>query len=265
MNPYLSEYPRYLWQLLSGFRARHEVTLAQFRERDLSDHLGDDRRLCVLDLANGRLRPQYALLKARGHSVYGIDLVNRPRSSANDIAYRAARRLYTWKLGIPNGAVVPDLLVCGDVGQLPFPSARFDVVTSIAAFEHFLDVPRVVAEIERILRPGGLVWVCIHLFSSPSGGHNVSFTEIPLRHVPIGIDPWDHLRSRHLPFHVPLNEWRKDHYLATFARHFVIVKQYCAMREGEDLLTPALATELSAYSRDELTSAAYVILARKIA
>ena len=264
MNPYLGEYPRYLWQLLSGFRARHEITLAQFRERDLSSYAEDGRRLRVLDLANGRLRPQYALLKARGHDVYGIDLVNRPRSSGSDIAYQAARRLYTWKLGLPNGVVAPDLLVCGDVGELPFPSARFDLVTSIAAFEHFLDVPRVVAEIERILRPGGLVWVCIHLFSSPSGGHNVSFTEIPLRHLPTGVDPWDHLQSRRLPFHVPLNEWRRDQYLEVFARHFQILRQYCAMREGEELLTPALEAKLSAYDRDELTSLAYIILARKI-
>jgi hypothetical protein len=35
------------------------------------------------------------------------------------------------------------------------------------------------------------------------------------------------------------------------------------MREGERLLTPAIQTELSDYSRDELTCGAYVILARK--
>jgi SAM-dependent methyltransferase len=264
MNPYLSAYPRYLWQLLNGFRARHEATLAQMREHDLSGYPGGNHPRRVLDLANGRLRPQYALLKASGHYVYGIDLVNRPRSSGSEIAYRAARRLYTWKLGIPAGAAAADSLVCGDVGVLPFPAGRFDLVTSIAAFEHFLDVPRVVAEIDRVLRPGGLVWVCIHLFSSLSGGHNVSFTEIPLRHLPAGVEPWDHLRSRRLPFHVPLNEWRKNQYLDTFARHFQILSQYCAMREGEELLTPPVAAELSAYSRDELTCLAYIILARKI-
>jgi hypothetical protein len=35
------------------------------------------------------------------------------------------------------------------------------------------------------------------------------------------------------------------------------------VQKGEELLTPALANELSAYSRDELTCLAYVILARK--
>jgi SAM-dependent methyltransferase len=264
MNPYLTAYPRYLWQLLNGFRASHEAALAQIRDQDLIQYTGEDRRLRILDVANGRLRPQYAILRAHGHQVYGIDLVNRPRSSGSDIAYRAARRLYTWRLGLPRIAVGQDRLVCGDVGVLPFPSDRFDLATSIAAFEHFLDVPRVVAEIHRVLRPGGLVWVCIHLFSSLSGGHNVSFTEIPLRHMPDGIDAWDHLRSRRLPFHVPLNEWRKDQYIETFAKHFQILNHYCAIREGEELLTPELAAELATYSRDELTSLAYVILARKI-
>jgi SAM-dependent methyltransferase len=251
-------------QLLNGFRANHEATLAQIRDQDLSHYIGEDRPLRILDVANGRLRPQYAILRASGHHVYGIDLVNRPRSSSSDIAYRAARRLYTWKLGLPKVTLRPDTLVCGDVGVLPFPSNRFDLATSIAAFEHFLDVPRVVAEIQRVLRPGGLVWVCIHLFSSLSGGHNVSFTEIPLRHMPEGMDAWDHLRSRRLPFHVPLNEWRKDQYIETFGKHFQILKHYCAIREGEELLTTELAAELAPYGRDELTCLAYVILARKI-
>jgi hypothetical protein len=105
--------------------------------------------------------------------------------------------------------------------------------------------------------------VVIHLFTSPSGGHNVSLTQIPLRRIPAHVEPWDHLRKRRLPFHVPLNEWRIDQYLAEFSKHFEILKHYCAMREGEGFLTPALEAELAAYSRDELTCGAYVIVARK--
>jgi hypothetical protein len=92
---------------------------------------------------------------------------------------------------------------------------------------------------------------------------DLSFTEFPLRRVPAGVDPWDHLRKRRLPFTVPLNEWRRDRYLEEFARYFQVVKHYCAMREGEELLTSEIMVELSDYSRDELTSGAYVIVARK--
>jgi SAM-dependent methyltransferase len=217
----------------------------------------------VLDLANGRLRPQYMLLKAAGHQVYGLDLANGAQSGWIDWAYRLARWLYARKLGLPMETAAQQTLVCGDAGHLPFPDHSFDLVTSVAAFEHFLDVPAVVRELARVVRPGGLVWVRIHLFTSPSGGHNTRFTEIPLRTLPAGAEPWDHLRQRRLPFLVPLNEWRRDQYLETFAQHFEIVKHYCALREGEELLTPALEAELAAYSRDELTCRTYVILARK--
>jgi SAM-dependent methyltransferase len=261
--PQLADYPRYAWQLLEGHRSWMEQTAAEQRTRDIAAYLDTGRPLRVLDLANGRLRPQYTLLRAAGHQVYGIDFVNRPYSSWKDQAYRVARRLYTWRLGLPLQMAAGRTLACGDVGALPYPDDSFDLVTSIAAFEHFLDVPAVVAELRRVLRPGGVVWVSVHMFSCPSGGHNLSFAEVPLRTIPPGIDAWDHLRRRRLPFSVPLNEWRKDQYLAAFAQHFQILADYCAMREGEELLTPEIMAELSAYSRDDLTCATYVIVARK--
>ena len=257
------DYLRFAWQLLSGFRARHELALARMRDRDILTYLDTSQPLRVLDLGNGRLRPQYAILKAAGHRVYGIDMVNRPRLSCIDIAYQVARWLYTWKSSLPSTIGSKQTLICGDVSVLPFRDDSFDLVTSVAAFEHFLHVPAVVAGLARVVRPGGFVWACIHLFSSPSGGHNLSFTEIPLRTIPAGVEPWDHLRKRCLPFSVPLNEWRRDQYLDAFSHHFQILDHYCAMREGEEFLTEEIEAELSAYSRDELTGLAYVILARK--
>ena len=137
------------------------------------------------------------------------------------------------------------------------------MITSVAAFEHFLEVPKVLKEVHRIACPGALVWVLVHLFSSPSGGHNVSLSQIPLHNIPRGIDPWDHLRKRRLEFHVPLNQWRREHYLSEVGKNFEILKHYCAMREGEHLLTRQIEAELTEYSRDELTCGAYVIVARK--
>jgi SAM-dependent methyltransferase len=258
----MKDYVRYGRQLLDGSRGRHERDLAQIREDDMAPYLDGKRHLRILDLANGYLRPQYILLKGIGHSVYGVDIVNRPEPNWANTAYRIARWLYARKLGSA-ASNHGETLVCGDVAHLPFTENSFDLVTSIAAFEHFYDVPSVVAETRRVLRPGGLAWVLIHLFTSPSGGHNISLTEIPLRTIPSDVDPWDHLRKRRIPFHVPLNEWRTDRYVEAFKSQFQILKQYCAMREGEEFLTPEIEVELSAYSRDELTCGSYVILARK--
>ena len=253
---------RYGWQILSGFRTTGEVRLFEERQRDIASYIDLNTNSKVLDLGNGYLRPQYSLLRAAGYRVCGVDYVNEPHWSWMKAAYLVARGLYRWNLGLP----VRDsdrTLACGDVSYLPFRSGMFDLVTSIAAFEHFLDVSAVIAEVKRVLRPGGVAYVRIHPFACPSGGHNVRVTEIPLRSLPRGIDPWDHLRKRRLPFHVPLNEWRQGEYLEAFSQHFDILKQYCAMREGEHLLTPEVEAELSEYSCDELTCGAYVIVARK--
>ena len=249
--------------MLNGFRANSELAIAEKRQKDIAPYLVGNRPWHVLDLANGRLRPQYILLKVAGHQVYGIDLLNRSRSSLVETAYRLARWLYVWKLGLTVENLANQTLVCGNVDALPFSDNSFDLTTSVAAFEHLLDVPAAVAELHRVMRPGGLIWVVIHLFASLSGGHNISATQIPLRSVPSGVDPWDHLRKRRLQINVPLNEWLRDEYLETFAHYFEILSHYCGTREGQELLTPSLEAELSTYNRDELTCRSYIILARK--
>ena len=264
MNLLLVDKAHYLWQLLNGFRLRHEQRIANVHQLDTTPYFEGDLPLHILDLANGRLRPQYTLLKAAGHRVVGVDLANYPRTAPVDVAYRVARALFNIQAGWSALRVRADTLLCGDVGLLPFADASFDLVTSIAAFEHFLDVPRAVGEMRRVLRPGGLAWVLVHLFTSPSGRHNVKLSEVPLRSVPNGVDPWDHLRKRRLPFHVPLNEWRRDLYLKAFSRDFEVLRHYCLGREGERMLTPAIEAELSMYDRDDLTCGAYVIVARKL-
>ena len=259
----ICDYLQYSWQLVNGFRSTHEEEIAQMREQDLSLSHCDKASVLILDLANGQLRPQYRILRAKGYRVCGIDMVNSPPSGWRDHAYRVARLLYRMRIVAPS-SLRDDTLVKGDVSVLPFRDRSIDLVTSVAAFEHFVDVPAVISELHRILKPGGQLWVLIHLFSCPSGGHNVSLSQVPLSTIPSGIEPWDHLRKRRLPFHVPLNEWRRDEYLEEFKKHFEVLKHYCAMREGEHFLTPQIEQELSTYTVDELTCGAYVIVARKV-
>lgn len=264
LNWYL-DYPRFLREILSGAKAASELSTAKLRTGHLNGVVDFSRPLSVLDLANGALCPQYYILAAEGHRVVGVDLVNRPKRSPTAFAYRVARGLYRRTLydrTVPNGARRRgNGLICADVAALPFKDGAFDLVTSIAAFEHFLDVPKVLSEVARVLKPGGTIWAAIHVFSTLSGGHNVSRSmSTPF---PAGVDPWDHLRKRELPFSVPLNEWRIGRYLDAFSSRFEILSHGPTGSEGAALLTAEFRTELSEYSVEELTCCGYFITARK--
>jgi ubiquinone/menaquinone biosynthesis C-methylase UbiE len=47
----------------------------------------------------------------------------------------------------------------GDVADLPFPDAAFDVVVTSFSMHHWADLPAAVPELARVLRPGGRVHV----------------------------------------------------------------------------------------------------------
>jgi 2-polyprenyl-3-methyl-5-hydroxy-6-metoxy-1,4-benzoquinol methylase len=69
-----------------------------------------------------------------------------------DISSEAIRQAST--LGLPRCA-----FRTYDGERLPFASACFDLVIAIEVIEHVVDTPRLIAEIARVLRPGGRVWL----------------------------------------------------------------------------------------------------------
>jgi ubiquinone/menaquinone biosynthesis C-methylase UbiE len=49
--------------------------------------------------------------------------------------------------------------VVADAGDMPFPDGTFDLVVSSMSQHHWSDVPAVVREIRRVLRPSGHAWI----------------------------------------------------------------------------------------------------------
>jgi ubiquinone/menaquinone biosynthesis C-methylase UbiE len=82
-------------------------------------------------------------------------------------------------------------MVQGDALDLPFPSASFDIVTASALIEHVADPPRLLQEIHRVLRPGGVVLlttpvpfferIAVALGHLPSEDHQVTMNLRELR------------------------------------------------------------------------------------
>ena len=72
-----------------------------------------------------------------------------------DIDARAVGFANEYKRLLPSDIAGRLEIQTGDVMRLPFPDASFDVVTSVEAISHYLDVSQGVVEIARVLKPGG--------------------------------------------------------------------------------------------------------------
>jgi ubiquinone/menaquinone biosynthesis C-methylase UbiE len=125
-----------------------------FQSRSATDLVVQGARLSpdlhVLDLASGSGEPALALAKAvgAGGRVVATDLVPDMLLIAQENAH--ARNLSNMEFR------------AADAEQLPFASSSFDRVTCRFGLMFFPDVPKALAEIRRVLKPGGrisfLVW-----------------------------------------------------------------------------------------------------------
>jgi demethylmenaquinone methyltransferase/2-methoxy-6-polyprenyl-1,4-benzoquinol methylase len=101
----------------------------------------------ALDLATGTGDIAFALA-ARGARVVGLDVTQRMIELARGKASAAARSA--------RHAVAPTFFV-GDMVTLPFRDRSFDLVTIGYGLRNVPDLPAAVAEIHRVLKPGGRV------------------------------------------------------------------------------------------------------------
>lgn len=67
-----------------------------------------------------------------------------------------------------------------DMHAMNFPDSAFDLVYGSHVFEHALDIGRVVAEVARVVRPGGLVFAAFPVGFTPSGHDRVDLASASL-------------------------------------------------------------------------------------
>jgi SAM-dependent methyltransferase len=116
----------------------HQVHVVRRREAAwLLDALGDLQGRTILDVAGG---DGYWAAQAARRGAYAI---------AIDLAMGKLQR----------GRTLPDPpgLIRGDALRLPIPDASVDGVLSICAIEHFDDAAEALAEMARVLKPGGVL------------------------------------------------------------------------------------------------------------
>jgi SAM-dependent methyltransferase len=75
-------------------------------------------------------------------------------------------------------------LVEGDVAvRDSLPAATFDRVLSFTVWEHIRHPLEAIAELERIMKPGGLAWIRANLYRGPTSSHRTRDIAFPFPHL----------------------------------------------------------------------------------
>lgn len=143
----------------------------------------------------------------------------------------------------------------GNAEKMNFESNSFDMVYSFSVFEHLHNPQAAIREVARVLKPGGVAQICLHLYTSHSGIHDPKIFASWEAEPPF----WPHLRPKHAHIVTPnswLNKVRLKEWQRMFAAEMPGVEVRCL---PQDDMRPHLAKlredgELADYTDDELLS-----------
>jgi 2-polyprenyl-3-methyl-5-hydroxy-6-metoxy-1,4-benzoquinol methylase len=132
---------------------------------------------------------------------------------------------------------------------------QFDVVMSWSVFEHLPNPAYAVQNVLKLLKPGGIFYISLHLYTSNNGHHDIRAFTGDEDNLPL----WPHLRKTTEKAITPsayLNRWRLAQWRELFATstpgHEEILEAFESYERFQPRMTTTLRQELAAYSDEEL-------------
>ena len=138
--------------------------------REFLEPAGDLSGKTVLDVGCGFGGKTVAYAEAGATRVVGMDIMPAKTHGSQEYARRHA----------PGG---PWSFLTSDVSELPFADGTFDTVVANDAMEHFWEPERALAEMSRVTRPGGVIWIFYTPHYSPLGSHLYDYIYTPWCHL----------------------------------------------------------------------------------
>jgi SAM-dependent methyltransferase len=285
-----SDRARELWNLYLFHRrdvgARVDTVIARAEAADarIAQELGTPvRGYRLLDIGPGQQLP-YLTYFAMTNTAIGVDLdviVDRfsvrrytemlQRNGPTRVVKTLGRhtlglhRRYRTELLGRLGAGAPSYaLAQADAGRLPLRDHALDVVFSNSVFEHLAEPETVMREAARVLRPGGVAYVSVAIFTSEAGCHDPRIFAGRRDALPY----WSHLRDGYADLVRPnafLNRWRLDQWRECVAREWpgASVEVHLDEHKRPELDRLRGSGELGAFRDEELLADDVVALWRK--
>jgi SAM-dependent methyltransferase len=188
------------------------------------------------------------LLKTVGRKVLGVD----------------RRHARAWQRELRTNRLPEPELVQGDILKGPPQENAYDVVACWAVFQHLSDPALAIQHMKAALRPGGVIYFHVHLYTSNTGHHDIRAFTGGADDLP----PWAHLRRStqgQVTSSAWLNQWRLRDWRAMLDEHAPGYEEYRETynEQARPLLSPEIRVELTEFGDEELLTFEVFFLWRK--
>lgn len=175
---------------IASLVSRYVATATALRD-EARLHGADLAGARVLDVGTGSGRLAFALAGLGADEVVGVDL--NPEGGVPSLEREPVRERLA-------GAGRVRLEV-RDVAHLEaYPDGAFDLVCSMSAIEHFRDLPAALAELTRVLRPGGIMYHGVDPWFGRAGGHSLCTLDFPWGHARLTAGEFERYVAEQRPY-----------------------------------------------------------------